>query len=166
MAKKTKAKSKNRSQVNKTGGRTHDLPKPDLTPLDNLRMIRIFDFNLIPRYLFEQIKGRQWDVDGFLKVAPGLSANPTTLLYVYADKDHVIQGFLWASVNIFTGNIDGQMLSLNKKYWGYGAVPRAFEFLGKIRKTLKFNKVTFRTSRARAFTKYGAKPSASVVMEV
>ena len=142
--------------------RPFEIPK-----FKDLKIIRVFSFDLIPPYLFEQVKGRSWSVDGFLRDAPVYSSSPTNLIFVFADKDHIIQGFLWATVNVFTKNIDGQVLSLNKKYWFKGAIRYAIDFLKILRTQLGLKKICFRTSRPKAFERLvGAKRSPRVIMEI
>lgn len=140
-------------------------PKTEFESL-GLKFIRVFSFDLIPQYLFDQIKGRQWSVSKFLENAPLFAGDPANLIFVLADKEHIIQGFFWGTVNVFTRNLDGHILSVNRKYWNRGITKITLDFLRNLRSALKLHKITFRTTRPRAFARYGAKPSKAVVMEL
>lgn len=140
-------------------------PQTEISNL-GLKFIRVFSFDLIPKYLFDQVKGRQWSVQRFLDNAPMFAGDPTNLIFVLADKSHLIQGFLWSTVNVFTKNLDCHILSVDKKYWNQGITRATIDFLKNLRTGLKLKKITFRTTRPRAFARYGAKASKSVVMEV
>ncbi len=149
MAKKKKAKEKPRSK------------------LDELKIIRIFDFNLIPKYLLEQVKGSELEVPAFIRGLPILPKDPTVFLYVFADPEHIIKGFLCASVDVIGLNLNAQMLSIDKEYQGHGAVLRTKGFLEGVRKQLKLNKIYCCTTRSKALMRLaGAKPAKAVLMEL
>jgi len=65
----------------------------------DLNFIRIQDFRLIPRYLMEQVKGSDAEIDRILQY--NFAKDPLTLLYALADDQNKIKGFLWAGVDVF-----------------------------------------------------------------
>ena len=81
-----------------------------MATIDELKWIRIYDFNLIPKYLFDQVKGLNFPMKRVYEFGNDIAKNPFTLLYALADESHRIRGFLWASVNPLDQSIVGNIL--------------------------------------------------------
>ena len=91
-----------------------------LANIEDLKWIRVQDFNLITKYLVEQVKGTSFPVERLYAFGDDIARNPFTLLYVLADEHHRIEGFLWASVNPLDQSIMVNIFSLDRDYWDHG----------------------------------------------
>jgi len=142
------------------------------TPKDakirELKFKRIFSFQIIPRYLFAQVKeNNDWDLDFLYDYADDLAKDPLTLIYVLADKDYQIKGVLWAAINPLVKTISGYLLSVDKEYQDRGSpILYAIEFLTEIKEKIGFKKIEWPTTRPRAFERLGFKRSGITNMEV
>ena len=81
----------------------------ELTPM------RIYNLNLVPRRLFEQIKGVEWNIDRLYAMSENICSNPTNLIYVLFDDDKIIHGLVWAQVNILNENLYVMILSVDEE---------------------------------------------------
>lgn len=136
---------------------------------DELRFIRIQDFNLIPRYLMEQVKGGDTKVNRVLQFGTQIAKDPLTLLYVLADTQNKIKGFLWAEIDVFDEVIHVNTLSLDKEYQDRNgtALLKTVDFLKSLLEGSKLQKkITFSTNRPKAFERLGFKRTALVNMEI
>jgi hypothetical protein len=100
-----------------------------LTPIENLRFIRIIDPVHIPRHLVEQVRDRDFTVDSFYDYQRNIcvekkngifSANPFNLLFVIVDDDNKVQGFLWAVIDTLCSYLCINTFSMEPAYWGEG----------------------------------------------
>ena len=136
-----------------------------------LRWIPQESFALIPRYLIEQIKPGIKS-EKLYQFDTMICQSPFNILGVFVpmNKDDEeygnVKGFMWASINPLTGKIDVQMLSVDKKYFGRGIVGEAKNILEKIQTKHGLKGIVFKTTRPKAFEKYGFKRSETVLMEV
>jgi len=133
-----------------------------------LKFIRIFDFNLIPPSLVDQVKPKEYETERLFQLGPHLVSSPFTLLFVLADKDHVIQGFLWAMLNALDQNLYGQVLSVSREYQDLKGtlLKQAVNHLVSLKKQIPFRKLYWITTRSEAFEKHGFKKSDRIMMEV
>ena len=131
----------------------------------DLKPIRVYDFNLIPSYLLEQVKGNRWDLQTLAKYANAITSSPMSHLYVFADATHIIKGFLWADVNPLNNTLMIHVLSVDKAYYGSDVLPVVKDFVDMLTKTLKLKGVTWMTTRPKAFARAGFKYSKQVMME-
>jgi len=148
-----------------------ELSKPEVVDygkVKDLKLVRTYDFSIIPRYLFEQIKGRRLNVDKLYQFGGEIAQSPLTLLYVLVDENYVIKGFLWGAINPMTETLQVHYFSMDPEYQNHGQalVYVTYELLGKITKELGLETIEWVTSRPRAFEKLGAKRSKFVLMEV
>ncbi len=138
------------------------LDKPDL-------------FNLIPRYLFEQIPNREWDVDKLYEWGKTFLGNPLNLFWVLANDENLIKGVLWGTIDPVLEMIAVNILSVDKEYQHPkgDAITKSIEHLKQYR--IKLNKdegidlkekMLWTTTRPRAFERLNIKRSDRVVMEV
>ena len=162
---KPKSKSKEKAK-------TEEPPKKSM---DDLRWIRVFTPDHIPKRLVEQVSNRDYSVEDFYKYqemcclrqsADGFSLNPLSHLYVLADDENHAQGFLWYTVDPLTKDIVLQTYSVDKDYWGGGrAVEKVAEHIKEFRKKAKLNKVYWVSDYPKHSERYGFKRSKSVLME-
>jgi hypothetical protein len=135
----------------------------------NLTFIKIDDFNLIPRHLFEQTEGGPppEGIDAVYTLNALVAKNPFTLLYAIADDDHRVRGFMWARADIIQQQVYIYLLSLDRECQGRGdIIDQAKEVLIPVSEQL-FGKVkgSIYTNRPEAFEKKGFKRTGFVEME-
>jgi ABC-type nitrate/sulfonate/bicarbonate transport system permease component len=70
---------------------------------------------LIPRYLFEQIKGRDWEVENIYKFGPLFVSNPLNRVWVLL-KNNTIKGVLWITIDPVVEIIAVNVLSVDREY--------------------------------------------------
>lgn len=142
----------------------------------NLKFVRLTQpeqFSLIPRILFEQVKGADFKVDRLYQFGPLLLASPLTFLYVLAEKEQLenghapVKGILWAEINPLSENLIVNAFSIDKEYQGDGAMEKVKEKLGEIKKENNIeNPVITITTRPKAVEKAGWEHSNITVMEM
>ena len=140
-----------------------------MAKFDELKFIRIYDFNLVPRYLMEQVKGGEVNIDHVIAFGSNLAKDPLTLLYALADGQNRIKGFLWAAVDVFEECIHVNALSVDREYQDKPGVAllKSAEFLKQQMEGSKLKrKITFATNRPRAFERVGFKRTELVNMEI
>ena len=146
-----------------------------MSKIDELRWIRAFSPDLLPRYLVEQIKNKDFTVDEFYSFQRanctisdnnGISLNPTNHLYFLVDPSNQVKGFLWLVVDVLTKDLVINNYSLDSNYWCKGqAVKKLSKFVKELLNKLKFNKIYWITRYPKHSKKYGFKPSKDVLME-
>lgn len=155
-----------------------DTSEKNSTQIDgfnHLKFIRIFDPIHIPKYLVEQIKDRDYEVDRFYEYQKkyclvhgedGSRLNPCNLLYLIVDDRNIGVGFLWCVVNSLANDLVIQTFSMDKKYWCQGKAVKLVETkCREIKKSCQLNKVFWVTRYPKHSEKYGFKRSKGVLME-
>ncbi|GAI03078.1 unnamed protein product [marine sediment metagenome] len=139
---------------------------------EDLKFVRLTipsQFALIPRALFEQVKGGEFKIDRLYQFGPMLLASPLTFFYALADKETaLIKGVLWAEVNPFCEDIYAHIFSIDKKYQNNGdAMGGAIEKLREIRTKEKLSgKITSETTRLKAVERAGWRISKRINVEI
>lgn len=146
---------------------------------DELQFVRITDpnmFSLIPRKLFDQVKGSEYKIDRIYQFGAMLLASPLTFFYLLLDKDHQIGGILWAEMNPLDDQIKVHAFSVDKEYQqnlsgkfklNSRALKTALELLRKLQKDHGLDsKIEIVTLRPRAYEKAGWKRSKKCLMEI
>lgn len=143
--------------------------------IDDLKWIRVFTPDHIPKRLVEQVTNRDYSVDDFFKYqelsclrqsSEGPTLNPLSHLYVLADDGNMVQGFLWFTVDPLAKDLVVQTFSIDKDYWfGGKAVAKLAEHIKEIRKKANLNKVYWITDYPKHSMRYGFRRSDSVLME-
>ena len=137
-----------------------------------LRWIPQTSFELIPRYLIEQVK----PIGGvkpekLYEFGPAICKSPFNTLGVFVPMDErssdfgQAKGFLWATVNPLTEKIDVHMLSIDKEYRGRGIIKEAKNIIEKIISKSALRGMAFRTVIPEAFGKAGFVESEIKIME-
>jgi len=138
--------------------------------IKDLKFVRTFGFDLIPRYLFEQVKEiDEATIDRIYKFGPLIGASPLTLLYVLVDEVNKIKGVLWAEVNLIDAIIFIRLLSVDKQYQSLDGqlLTKAKDFLFNLKTGPELKKeIHFLSTRPRAFEKVGAQRCKRVRMEI
>ena len=118
-------------------------------------------FSYIPKYLFEQVKDRSFDIDRLFRFSDKLLANPTQLFYVLIDDEKKIKGIFWASLNVINNCIDVALLSVDKEYQFGDAIENTLEFIDStIQKDATVRIITTRTA---AYEKAGFKKTRTML---
>lgn len=143
--------------------------------IDDLRWVRAFSPDLIPRYLVEQVRDRQFTVDNFYKYhhlnctiesEKGPTLNPFNHLYVLANDENLVKGFLWFMIDPLTRHIIINTFSMDEDYWYNGkAVEKLSNHIKEIMKKLDIKKVYWVTRYPKHSKRYGFKNSKSMLME-
>jgi len=146
-----------------------------MNKIEELRWIRVFTPDHVPRYLIEQVRDRDYSVEEFFQYHQincltqsnkELTLNPFSHLYVLADKENMIKGVLWFSIDPLSKDILIQTFSVDKEYWGKGlAVKMLAEHIKKIRKKGNLNKIYWVTNYPKHSERYDFKRSKAVLME-
>lgn len=154
-----------------------DSKKPDLNELE---WIRIFDPIHIPKKLVEQIRDRDWSFERFFKYQKYISMhngkdasgiehlviNPFNFLFVLADKEKSVQGFLWAVIDELSNSLVINSFSIDRKYWGHGSAVSLLEKKAKeIAKGVGLAKIYWITNFPKHSERHGFNRSKSVLME-
>jgi len=143
--------------------------------IDELRWVRVFSPVHIPKYLVEQIRDRDYEVEDFYKYQEinclvqgkdGPTLNPFNHLYVLVDDQNIVKGFLWFIIDPLSKDAVINTFSMDKEYWGQGkAVKRVGDHVKEIVKKLKLKKVYWITNYPKHSERHGFKRSKSVLME-
>jgi len=143
--------------------------------IDNLKWIRVFTPDHLPKYLVEQVRDRDYSIEDFYKFHTlncitqkdnTFTVNPFNHLYVLANQDNIVKGFLWFTIDPLAKNIFIQTFSIDKEYWFKGyAMRKVSEHVKEIRKKAKLNKIYWITKFEKHSKYYGFKPSSSILME-
>ena len=129
---------------------------------DSLRFVRIFDARKVPEYLLQQIKPRDWSISQFYELN---LKRPTVLLYVLVDSVGSVKGFLWLIIDVFNRAVNVIVLSVDRHYQGKGKyVYKALDLIKNIQCKFGLKKISWITTRPKAFEKYGFKRSSAVLM--
>ena len=146
-----------------------------MSKMDNLRWVRGTLADLIPRYLLEQIKHKEYTVEDFIKhqesiiytsTPEGRLLNPFSHLYYLVNEDNLIKGILWFCVDPLTKNIIIQTYSVDKEYTKEGgAVEKLCVLIKSIAFKAKLKKIYWVTNHPRHSQRHGFKKSKAVLME-
>lgn len=134
-----------------------------------LKYVPVEDFSLIPRYLLEQVKDKEWDDTDRLYAA--LCSVPPVfwkmnIVGVFADHDHMIKGFMWLVADTVSRKLDCRLLSVDPEYQNKGIIKEAADIARKIAKEVQAAGVTVSTSTPKAFEQYGFKATLKTNMEL
>ena len=142
---------------------------------ENLRWVRVFSPDVIPKYLIDQIKHKDFTTEDFYKnqkanclvdTDKGPTLNPFNHLYALADKENIVKGFLWFVIDPMSLNLLINNYSVDKDYWNTGhAVKFLTEHIKEIQKRLKLKKVYWCTRYPKHSERYGFKRSKDILME-
>lgn len=149
--------------------------KEALEESPKLKFVRIFDPIHIPKYLVEQIKNRDYEIDDFYNYQKEINLisdngdiklNPLNHLYVLVNEENEVKGFVWFSVNPLSKSIFINNFSMHKGYWNKGkAIEFLRDFVLNILKKAKLKQILWHTNYPKHFEKYGFKKSKSILME-
>jgi len=133
-----------------------------------LRFIPIYDFKLVPRYLFEQVKMAQgWNIDRLYEYGTGVTKNPCMLVFAMVNAEFLIKGLLWVYIDPLREIITVQLLTVDQEYQDHGKpLEYAKEFLRDIKKKFQLKGIEWATNKPRAFERIGARRTGHIIMEL
>lgn len=132
----------------------------------NLKFVKIHSLDQVPRYLFDQIRDRDFDIDRLYKWAPVFLKNPVNLFGAFIDKSESVKGIMWTSFNPITNKLMVHILSIDREYQGKGILKEVDGILKKLMKNVDAEAVTGSTIRPMGFERtMGFKKSKTVIME-
>lgn len=130
----------------------------------NLTFIPINDPLLIPEYLVEQMKDREFEVEKFYQVMPLMMKNPFLIFGAFANRNDEVKGFLLGAVSPLDKWLYVNMLSIDKEYQGKGIIKESLGILKKVVKAHELNGIHMSSTRPMAFEKEGFIRSKSIKM--
>lgn len=129
-----------------------------------LKFVKVKEMSQIPRYLFEQVKPGEYNIDKLYEWGPVIIRNPMNLIGAFIDKEESVKGVMWSSFDPISNKIHVHLLSLDKSYYKQGVLNEAEGILNKFKKKLGAAKVSFIAGRTKAFEKMGYRKT-MVLME-
>ena len=130
-----------------------------------LKFVKLKSINQIPRYLLEQVKPREFDIDAVYLWGPTLIQNPLNLFGAFVDKNQTVKGTMWVSYSPMSNEVRVHVLSIDKEYFGRGILREAHGIVQKLRRQLGAAKISLVTTRPRSFEKFGFVRAKTIVME-
>lgn len=132
-----------------------------------MSFVRCYDFGLVPRRLFDQLKGSSFNYDLLMAHGAMICLNATQLLYVLVDGDSVIHGVLWAEYDAIQEWVYVNCFSVDPEYQDRNQVNRAVEFLrDELKDSVPGKRIVMATTRPAAYEKYGFKKTEATLMEI
>ena len=145
-----------------------------------LQFVRVIDpniFRLIPRYLFEQVKDYEFDIEKLINYGAAITANPLTYLFALADSENKIKGIFWARISYVDEIFEAYLLSVDPEYQDETALRTTLDFFWRLHKTEKpklkkqginlKDKILWQTTRPKPFEKIaGVEKSKRILMEI
>ena len=139
--------------------------------IEDLRWVRVLSPDVIPKYLVEQVRDRQFEVEDFYKyhslncMVEG-KINPFNHLYAMADQENFVKGFLWFMIDPMTKIVFINTFSVDPDYWYNGkAVKYLIDHMKNLLKKIKLEKVMWVSRYPKHSERYGFKRSKGVLME-
>ena len=86
----------------------------------DLTFRQLMDFNFVPRYLLEQMKDKDYDVDRIYYYGQLFIRSPFNFLFAMTNKDYVIKGILWVTIDPVTELMGVNVFSVDKEYQSNG----------------------------------------------
>jgi hypothetical protein len=146
-----------------------------MSKMDELRWIRSTSPELIPRYLIEQVRHKDYTVDDFIKYQHNITfvstkvgkvLNPFSHLYYLANPENIIKGILWFCIDPLTKDVIIQTYSVDKEYSKTGgAVEKLCILIKDIVIKANLKKIYWITNNPRHSQRHGFKKSKSILME-
>lgn len=125
--------------------------------MSELTPIQCFDFRLIPRYLFDHVKfAEPIDYNVLCQVGNEALKTPFNQLWVFADDQSLIKGWMWLTISPFNRCLYITTISLDRTYQGRNM---DLELAGQVVRNLyhrhQLKSVYISTLRPKAYEKKG-----------
>lgn len=144
-------------------------------PIEELKLVRVFDPIHIPREYIDQIKHKEFTTDRFYEFMSeiclienenGFSLNPYNLLFVLVDDNNRSKGVLWMVIDQLANALVINTFSIDKDYWHNGkAVLYLKEKAIEIKEQQNLERIYWITRSPKHSEKFGFKRSKNVLME-
>lgn len=146
--------------------------EPDFS---KLKFMRVFTPDHIPKELVTQIKEKHFEPDDFYSYLRaccvtqgpnGPTLNPFCHLYVIADENKHVIGFVWFEIDILEKCINLNTFSMHPDFWFKGkAVKLLTEFMKKELKKSEMKCIYWHTRYPKHSERNGFKRSKNILME-
>lgn len=124
----------------------------------------MFQFNEIPKYLFEQMKHKTFDLDRMYAAMYDIIRNTGTWFYQITSDDKIV-GALWATVEPVANVVMINFLTVDPEFQG-GSVGKAVKvLLEEARETGVKEEILWVNIRHKALSRLGWKSTGRVVMK-
>ena len=133
---------------------------------DHLKLVRIHSFDLIPRYLLDQVKGRSWTPNKLYEWGEILGSQPSQLIYAMITPEKEIKGAVWASVNPVVDGIFLNFISVDREYQDGIVLEKVTGTLKQTATDLGLSSVYALTTRPKGATRKGWSRTGQEMMEV
>lgn len=100
----------------------------DVKDLKFVRLTRAENARLIPKYLIEQDKDKDFTTEQFFKVAPFMVSEPSNIIGVFVNEANAVKGFMWVTIGVLTERLYVSLISFDEEYQE-GATEYAIETL-------------------------------------
>lgn len=118
--------------------------------------IRIHDANLIPTYLVEQVKGRDYSIDDFYRMMPMYLESPTTFLVAITDEERIICGYLWMVVDLLTMSLYINTASVDIEVrLSNSVMDDIIKYVENLGRSIKVRKISWHSYKTGLFVKRG-----------
>ena len=133
----------------------------------NLKIIPAPDPRLIPKYLVEQVKERDWQIDQFYTYQLKAQSDKANILLTIVDERHFIVGFVWLTLDGFSQVCFVNTVSIDKKHQGQRSLLKKIEkYIKELTKKLGFSKIIIVTKRTKVLQRYGFAESRNKILEM
>lgn len=147
---------------------------------NDLQFVRVIDpniFRVIPRKLFEQIKGYEFDIGKLIRYGASIATHPLTYMFVLTDAANKIQGILWSRVDVVDEMFEVYLFSVERKYQNSGILAQVLKFMRELqeqqrpilKKAFDINlkdKILLVTTKPKGYMKLGAVYSKRIILEI
>jgi hypothetical protein len=99
----------------------------DAKELKFIRITNKDELSLVPIYLFEQVKGRSWDVDRLLQM--DILASEAIFFWGLINNKNEVKGFLWITLDYLSEKINVIAFEVDNEYQSETDIQMALEFL-------------------------------------
>ena len=105
-----------------------------MSKFEELTFRRIYDFNLVPKYLLEQMPDKDYDIDRIYQYGRIFVLSPFNFLFVMTDANYVIKGILWLTIDPVMEVMGINVFSVDKEYQSNGKESEARQLTYKFLK--------------------------------
>lgn len=138
-----------------------------MSKFEELKFVRVTDagsFQQIPRYLFDQMRYKEFDVDRVYEYAPHFLPSWQTWFYNLVNIENAVKGILWATIEPVQNVLVINMLSVDREYQG-SAIEGSVDFLfEEIKKTSLEPKIFWINKRHKYLESLGWKNTGKMMM--
>lgn len=128
------------------------------------RITSMFQFNEIPKYLFEQMKHKTFDLERMYAAMFNIIRSTKTWFYQITSDDKIV-GALWATVEPVANVVMINFLTVDPEYQGRAIGKAVKVLLKEARETGVKEEIVWANIRHKALTRLGWESTGRVVMK-